>query len=110
MSAAGQAAVVRQGLGESHADARAERGSQSHGECSMRTAGGGARGKSSGEHGSQRGNGAVHQSGESWLYDLQNKKAAVGVIFLRARGFTQRSQFAGPVFVIALFLRQIVQQ
>src|SRR5258707_6741450 len=111
MSAAGEAAVVRECFREPHADAGAKRGSQSHGKSCM-SAAGGTRGKSGGEYGGQRGDGAVHQSGKAWLHDLQYEETAISVVFLRARSFIElaAAQLSGAVLMLALFLRQIIEQ
>ena len=70
MAAPGQAAVVGQRLGKSHADARADGGGQAD-EKGGRAA---VRGERGAKQRRERGDGTVHETGESGLDDLQEEQ------------------------------------
>ena len=69
-------------------------------------------GDGGGEHRGQRGDGAVHQAGQTGLHDLQDEEAAVGFVLGVARAVVEfvAAQFFRAIFVRALFLRQVVEQ
>ena len=104
MAASGQAAVVGQRLGESHADARADARGKAD-EKSLRTA---VCGKRGGEERRERRNRAVHQTGESGLDDLQEKKSFRLRFFVLAQFCV--SDFFGGVRVVAFFLGKVAEQ
>src|SRR5262244_3243267 len=78
MAAARKAAIIREGLGKSHADAGTNGRGQSHEECSVSI----PTGKGSGEYWSKSGDGAIHQAGEAGLHNLEHEKATVGFLLL----------------------------
>ena len=106
--AAGEAAIVGEGFGEAHADAGADRGCEPDQEGVVGFLGS----DGCGEDGRQGGDGAIHQAGETRLYDLQDEEAAVGFILGVARAGAElvAPQCFGFVLVHAFFLRQVVEQ
>ena len=108
MTAAGETTVVGESLGKTHADARAQGCSETDFER-VKTALSGERG---GEYGRERGDGAVHESGQAGLHDLQYKQAPIGLVLAVLDVGLQLGLFElfGAVFVRAFFLRQVVQQ
>src|SRR5260370_39632937 len=95
VAAAGQTSVIRQGFCESHADTGADRGGHSH-EKGVPTVSGR---EGRGENRSTRGNRPIHEAGKTRVYDLQNKQASTGLVFI----FLD----LGPQLLLAKLLRPI---
>src|ERR1700674_471461 len=108
MTAAGEASIVRQRLGESHADARAD-GSCHANQERVPTF---VRRECGSEDRRQRGHGAIHQTDKARLYDLQNEKLAARPLFvlLNIRAQLFFFQLLSAVFVGALLLGQVIEQ
>src|SRR5258708_2842737 len=108
MPAPGQAAVVGKCLGESHADARTRRCGKSNEECVPTIMGG----EGSGEDRSECGDRAIHQSGETWLHNLEDKQAPLRTLFIFLDAGRQLFfvEFLSAFFVFAFFVDQIVEQ
>src|SRR5438876_1687254 len=108
MTAAGQASVIRQGFCESHADTGAHRGGHSH-EKGVPTVSG-RKGRS--ENRSKSGNGPIHETGKTRLYDLQNKQPSTGLVFVFLDLGPQLllAELLRPILMGAFLLGQIVQQ
>lgn len=96
MSAAGQHAIVTKSFGEGHADTGANGGRYAGHEREVRFVGS----ECHREDRRQRGNAAVHQSGQPWLYCLQNKSIIVlahNKILGREKGIEPSSTGPQPV-------------
>ncbi len=104
MAASGQAAVVGQRLGESHADARAHGGGQSD-EKGGRAA---VRGERGGEQRRERGDGAVHEPGESGLDDLQDEQPLGAGLFVLAQ--FGRGDLLGGDGVVAFLFGEVAEE
>jgi len=107
MAATGEAAIVGEGFSETHADAGADGRGEADQESVPRAVGG----ESGGEDGGKGRNRTVHQAGKAGLDDLQDEKAAVGGLFLRAGGRLELvlGELFGAVFVAALLLATIAK-
>src|SRR5712671_4993834 len=107
MSASGQTAVIGKSLGESHADARSRGSGKAHEKCVPTVFCSESRCK----YGSQRRNRSVHQPRQPGLHNLENKKAALGSLFIRLhmRGEFLFVKFLRTLFVLALFVDQVVE-
>src|SRR5271167_4658688 len=91
-TSASEAAVVGQRLGKTHAYASPER----CGEADRKGVPGVLGSKRRREDGCERRNRTVHQSGQSWLYDLQDEEASFSLVLFFANlgpelGFLQLS-------------------
>ena len=66
----------------------------------------------SGENRRQSRDRSIHQTGQAGLHDLEHEETPVRFVFFPLDVGTQLllSQFVGPVFVRAFFLREIVEQ
>src|SRR5579863_668987 len=108
MTAAGEAAVIGERLGKSHADASAERGCH----ADQKSVPGIAGGECGSEDRCERRDGAIHQTGQAGLHNLQNEKPAARPFFILRNIGAQFFffQLLGAVFVSALFLGQVVEQ
>jgi hypothetical protein len=107
-AAAGDFAVVREGLGEAHGNAGADGG----GHADQEGIPGDVGGEGGGEHGGQGGDGAVHEADQAGLDDLQHEAAAGAVILVLAFAARERPllQVASGAFVAVLHLRQVAEQ
>ena len=104
MAPSGEAAVIGQRLGKTHADARADAGREPD-EKSLPTV---VRGKSGGEQWCQRRNRAVHQANQTRLNDLQEKQPfLLGRVRFAELG--QGDPFGG-VRVVAFLFGEISEQ
>jgi hypothetical protein len=103
-----EAAVVRQCLGETHADSCTQR----RGQSDKKRIPGVPSCKSCREHWGQRRHRTIHESGKTRLYDLQNKESSPGLIFIFVDLWAQLflDQLLRPVLVRGLFLSQVIEQ
>src|SRR4029453_11198799 len=103
-----KAAIIRQRLGESHADPRAQRRGHAHDKRIPRV----SRGDRRGEYGSERRYRSVHQAGETGLHDLEYEQSAPSLLLVLSNFWTQflGSELLRPIFVRALLLCQVVEE
>src|SRR5216684_965035 len=89
-------------------DARSRGGGKSHEKCIPAI----LRSEGCRKYGSQRRNRSVHQSGQTGLHNLENKKPALRSLLVRL--YVSRQflfvQFLRTLFVLALFVNEIVEQ
>src|SRR5208283_899923 len=107
MSSPRQAAVIRKGLSEAHAEASPKGSRQANEECVPAA----VCSQRSSEHWGKRRDGAIHETRQSWLHDLKHEKPPIRFILTEFDIGTQvfLLQLLGSIFVRALLLRQVIK-